>query len=86
VSDALEPEVAPVLFDAPDPEVTLLELLERRLRAVEPFDDPEALFPLPELVEPTLVEPVVGSFAPEPVFPESKIRGSVLPRPLLPVP
>jgi hypothetical protein len=86
VSDA-EPEVEPgALAGAPEPELTLLELLERRLRDGDPLEDPDALVRLPELVEPTLVEPVAGSFDPEPVFPESKMKGSVLPRPLLPVP
>jgi hypothetical protein len=86
VSDA-EPEVAlGVPFDAPELEVPLLELLERRLREVAPLVDLDAFVRLPELVELTLVEPVAGSFEPAPVFPESKIRGSVLPRPLLPVP
>jgi hypothetical protein len=86
VSDA-EPEVAPgVPSGAPELEVPLLELLERRLREVDPPVDPDAFVRLPELVEATLVEPVAGSFDPAPVFPESKIRGSVLPRPLLPVP
>jgi hypothetical protein len=79
VSDA-EPEVA---LGAPEPEALLLELLERRLREVDPLE-PDAFVRLPELVEPTLVEPVAGSFDPAPVFPESKISGSVLPRPLLP--
>jgi hypothetical protein len=87
VSDALEPEVAPgVLSDAPALEVTPLELLERRFREDDPLAEPEMVVRLPELVEPTLVEPVAGSFEPAPVFPESKISGSVLPRPLLPVP
>ena len=86
VSDA-EPKVAPgVPADAAEVEVPLLGLLERRLREPDPPEDPDALVRLPELVEPTLVEPVAGSFDPAPVFPESKISGSVLPRPLLPVP
>ncbi|HZL21185.1 MAG TPA: hypothetical protein VFG23_25850 [Polyangia bacterium] len=84
-SDALEVEPE-WPFDAPDPETTPLELLERRLCDVERRDNPEALLRVPARVEPTLVEPVAGSFDPEPVFPESKIKGSVLPRPLLPVP
>lgn len=87
VSEALAPEVAPgeepdLELDAPAP----VEFLERRFFDDDPPDDPVALERLPEAVEPTLVDPVVGSLAPEPVLPESKIRGSVLPRPLLPVP
>jgi hypothetical protein len=86
VSEA-EPEAAPDAgSDAAGVEVPPLEPLERRLWELDPLEDPDAFVRLPELVEPTLVEPVAGSFDPAPVFPESKISGSVLPRPLLPVP
>jgi hypothetical protein len=74
---------APVVSEALDPGAVLLRFFRLVLRLDDPVDP---LLEPPELDEPTLVEPVAGSFTPEPVLPESKISGSVFPRPALPEP